>query len=220
MFERDSWPRILPFGAYIVFIFIADTLGRAGVPAPQLRWLYAAKIVIVLALLIFHRRRYTELRWSPLSTRVLGVAVVSGVVVWVLWINLNAGWMTIGGSAGFDFHSNGRIDWLLVAIRLAGAALVVPVMEELFWRSFLMRWLVDPDFLRVDPARCTWMALTVTTILFGFEHSLWLAGIAAGAVYSVLYLRSRTLWPSVIAHGVTNGLLGVWIISTNQWTYW
>jgi len=220
MVERDSWPRILPFAAYIAFIFIADMLARAGVPAAQLRWLYAVKIAIVLALLFFHRRRYTELRWTPPGARALAVASASGVVVWLLWINLNAGWMTIGSSAGFDFHSDGAIDWLLVAIRIAGAALVVPVMEELFWRSFLMRWLAAADFLRVDPARCGWRAPVVTTVLFGVEHNLWLAGIVAGAVYSMLYVRNRTLWPSVIAHGVTNGLLGVWVISTNQWTYW
>jgi CAAX prenyl protease-like protein len=220
VFDRAALPRALPFAVYIAFIFIADMLGRLGVPAAELRWLYAVKIAAVAALLLFYRRRYTELAWRGLDARALALAVLGGVLVWVLWINLNAGWMQIGSSAGFDPRDGGEVDWLLVALRLGGAALVVPVMEELFWRSFLMRWLDAADFLNVNPARVKINAFIVTVILFGFEHNLWLAGIAAGAVYSLLYMRNRDLWSAVLAHGVTNGLLGVWIISTGHWTYW
>ncbi|HEU4775606.1 MAG TPA: CAAX prenyl protease-related protein, partial [Telluria sp.] len=144
----------------------------------------------------------------------------AGVTVLLLWINLNAGWMTLGQSAGFDPVTDGRIDWLLVAARIAGAALVVPVMEELFWRSYLMRWIASARFLQVRPAQLGLRSFVVTVVLFGFEHNLWLAGIVAGAVYSVLYMRSGTLWSPILAHGVTNGLLGAWIISTGHWTYW
>ena len=93
-------------------------------------------------------------------------------------------------------------------------------MEELFWRSFLLRWIDSPDFDSVDPAHISWRGFVVTVILFGFEHNLWLAGIVAGAAYSILYVRYRNLWAPILAHAVTNGVLGLWIISTGNWTYW
>lgn len=218
--ERRLWPWILPFAAYLSFILLADLLSWLGVSAAALRWLYPLKIAVVLALLLAYRRHYTELRAPRLGAPAVAVAVLAGVLVLLLWINLNAGWMRLGQSAGFDPLRAGRIDWLLVALRIGGAALVVPVMEELFWRSFLQRWLVSADFQQVDPARCGVRAFVVTVVLFGFEHDLWLAGMVAGAVYGLLYMRSRTLWSPILAHGVTNGLLGAWIISTGHWTYW
>lgn len=219
--SASSMARIVPFAVYIAFIFIADMLGRLGYGAQELRWLYAVKIAAVLAALIYYRRSYTELAWQPLPWRAALAAVAAGLLVFVLWINLSGGWMQIGTPAGFDpSDSAGRIDWLLVALRLAGAALVVPVMEELFWRSFLLRWVDSPDFQRVDPARVRLKAFVVTALLFGFEHNLWLAGIIAGAAYSVLYMRSRNLWSPILAHGVTNGVLGVWIVATANWTFW
>lgn len=220
MFDRAAWPRVLPFAAYLAFIAAADLLGRLGASADQLRWLYPCKIAVVLALLLLFRRQYDELRLSRLDRRAAATAVTAGVVVLVLWINLNADWMSVGASAGFDPMRDGKIDWLLASVRVAGAALVVPVMEELFWRSYLMRWIASPRFQQVVPARLGWKPFVVTVVLFGFEHNLWLAGIVAGAVYSLLYMRSGTLWSPVLAHSVTNGLLGAWIISTGRWSYW
>ncbi len=220
MFDRDAWPRILPFAAYLAIIVVTDLLLRLGVPAADLRWMYAVKIAVVLGLLLWFRRSYTELAgpWPGLGT--LGVAVATGVVVLVLWINLNAGWMHIGAPTGFDPRNNGTLDWPLAMVRLAGAALVVPVMEELFWRSFLMRWVQLPRFLELRPAAVGLKALAVSAVLFGIEHDLWLAGIIAGVAYSLLYIRSGKLWAPTLAHGVTNGLLGGWIIATGNWTYW
>lgn len=220
MFDRQAWPRVLPFATYLLFILIADLLGRLGADPAPLRWLYPLKVAAVLGLLLLWRRHYVELRHARLDWPAAAVAVGAGVVVLLLWINLNAGWMTVGHSAGFDPTGEAGIDWLLVAARIAGASLVVPVMEELFWRSYLMRWVESARFLQVRPAQLGIRSFVVTVVLFGFEHNLWLAGIVAGAVYSVLYMRSGTLWSPILAHGVTNGLLGVWIISTGHWTYW
>jgi hypothetical protein len=128
--------------------------------------------------------------------------------------------MIFGNPSGFDPRSQGQIDWLLVAIRIAGAALVVPVMEELFWRSFLMRWVDASDFESAEPSQLSLKSFIVTVVLFGFEHNLWLAGIVAGAAYSLLYMRHRTLWSPILAHAVTNGLLGIWVVRTGNWSYW
>ncbi len=220
MLSRAAWARILPFLVYLLFIVIADLLGRLGVSDPALRWLYPLKIFAVVVTLVICWRHYQELHTVRLSPIWAGIAVLVGVVVFVLWINLSTGWMLIGSPAGFDPRTNGQVDWLLVGLRIAGAALVVPVMEELFWRSFLIRWLDNTDFLSVDPARIRWQSMAIGAVLFGFEHNLWLAGIVAGVAYSVLYMRQRSLWSAILAHAVTNGILGVWIVQSGQWTFW
>ena len=220
MFNRAAWARILPFLTYLFFIFLVDMLTKAGFSPASLRWLYAVKIGAVLLMLLIFHRQYTELKPLRLSPIHAAVAVAVGVAVFYLWIGLNASWMVVGAPAGFDPRTDGQVDWLLVAVRIAGAALVVPVMEELFWRSFLMRWIDDVNFLSIDPRAVRPLSVAISVLLFAFEHNQWLAGIVAGLAYSLLYMRQRTLWPAVLAHAVTNGVLGIWIVRSGMWTYW
>ena len=220
MLSHAAWVRILPFLVYLIFIVVADLLERLGLSAAALRWLYPVKIFAVMMTLRIFWRHYTELhRWrvSPIGAV---TAIVAGVGVFLLWIHVSSDWMVIGTPAGFDPRTGGHIDWLLVVLRIAGAALVVPIMEELFWRSFLLRWLEASDFDAVAPAAVRVQSVMIAALLFGFEHNQWLAGIGAGLVYSVLYLRKGNLWAAILAHAVTNGVLGVWIVSTANWTYW
>ena len=220
MSEARPLPRIVPFGLYMGFVVLADLLQRAGVSALLLLWLYPLKIGAVVAALWYWRRSYTELRGAPLTLAQAGWAVLAGVLVLVLWIELDTSWMWVGSPAGYNPTLGGAIDWPLVVLRIAGAALVVPVMEELFWRSFLLRWLQAPAFATVAPAEVGYRALAISSVLFAIEHTQWLAGLIAGLVYALLYMRIRNLWAAVLAHAVTNGLLGVWIIVTKNWTYW
>ncbi|NNG23816.1 CAAX prenyl protease-related protein [Telluria aromaticivorans] len=220
LLSRAAWARILPFGAFIFFIILGDMLERAGVPRDGLRWLYPVQAGSVALLLAFSWRHYHELHVPLPGPAALLAAIGAGVLVFVLWINLDASWMTIGMGEGYNPSTGGDIDWLLVAIRIAGAALVVPLMEELFWRSFLMRWVEASEFEAVEPARVGLKGLLVSSLLFGFEHSLWLAGIVAGLAYAFLYMRYRNLWSAVLAHAVTNGMLGVWVVATGNWTFW
>jgi len=220
LLNRAAWARILPFGAYIFFIVLGDVLERLGVGRAELRWLYPVQVGAVLALLVAFWDGYEELQRFALSWSQALAAIVSGIAVLVLWVNLDAPWMTIGSAPGYDPRTNGEIDWLLAAIRIAGAALVVPVMEELFWRSFLMRWIERSDFNLLDPARIGFKAFVIPCLLFGFEHTLWLAGLVAGVAYGLLYMWHRKLWSPILAHAVTNGLLGVWVLHTGGWQFW
>ena len=220
MLNRAAWARVLPFLTYVFFIVAGDLLERLGYSAAQLRCLYGVKIAAVVLVLAFCWRHYSELKNFRLSPKAAAIAVATGLGVLLLWISLNAGWMVVGSPSGFDPSSGGRLDWPMVLVRLAGATLVVPIMEELFWRSFLLRWIQAADFMSVDPSQVGIKSFLITALLFGVEHNLWLAGIVAGAAYSVLYMSNRTIWSPILAHAVTNGLLGVWVVSTANWTYW
>lgn len=221
LFDRAIWCRASPFLAYVFFMLLAELLLNFGWSEHELRLLYVVKIAVVAGLLWALKSVYVELSF-PRSVGVMiwGVAVAAGAAVFVAWISLNAGWMGIGISAGFNPRDDVGIDWMMVVVRLTGAVLVVPLMEELFWRSFLMRWITKHDFLTVEPARVGFKAYAISTVLFAFEHNLWLAGLLAGAVYSFIYMRSGTLWSPILAHAVTNALLGVWVIYTGNWSYW
>ena len=102
MFSRAAWVRILPFITYIGFVVVVDLLTRAGIDAAALRWMYAVKVGAVLLMLIIFWRHYTELHTLDLSPKWALISVVVGVVVWYLWISLNAGWMIIASPEGFD----------------------------------------------------------------------------------------------------------------------
>jgi CAAX prenyl protease-like protein len=218
--DSAALPRVLPFVTYIGFIIIADVLERLGAHANTLRWLYPVKIALVLAMLMAWRKQYHELRVVP-ARQDLVAALGVGAGVFVLWIALDADWMQFGTPRGFDpAGTRGQPDWLLVAVRAGGAALVVPLMEELFWRSFLLRWLRQRDFMALRPAQAGLRAAAISILLFGIEHNLWLAGMLAGLAYTVLYMRSETLWTPILGHAVTNGLLAAWVVGTGSWTYW
>jgi CAAX prenyl protease-like protein len=220
IFNRAALARIVPFLIFLGFIALADVLERQHVSVQALRWIYPFQFLTVTAALALYWRQYTELHTFDLDwpKALLGIAV--GVIVFLLWISLTAGWMSFGTPRGYNPTDGGDINLVLVIFRLAGAALLVPVMEELFWRSFLLRWIDQTDFSALDPRAVSVKALVISIVLFGVEHQLWLAGIVAGIAYSALYVRCRTLWICILAHAVTNGLLGCWIVATSRWEFW
>jgi len=212
--------RSLPFGLYIVLLVLEGLLPD-WLPDFDVRWLYPVKAGLVALALVVLWRYYTELKTRlPLKHVLLSVAV--GIVVLVLWVNLDAGWMLMGemGKGYNPTDTSGQIDWLMVAFRIAGAALVVPVMEELFWRSFLQRWVQQPDFMTLNPAQIGLKALFIASALFAVEHLQWLAGLVAGLAYGWLYIRTRNLWAPILAHAFTNGMLGAYVVATGRWSFW
>lgn len=213
--------RSLPFGLYIVLLALEGLLPDWA-PDFDVRLLYPVKAALVALALAVLWRHYGELKTWGLPFRHLLLSLMAGVVVLVLWVNLDAGWMLMGevGEGYNPTDETGRIDWWLVAFRIAGAALVVPLMEELFWRSFLQRWVQQPDFLALDPARVGLKALLIVSALFAVAHLQWFAGLIAGLIYGGLYIRTRNLWAPIIAHAVTNGLLGAYVVTTRQWGFW
>ena len=221
MTKHPGLIRCLPFGIYIG-LMAADPILRPLLPAAlDSRWAYGMRAGLVLVVMAVLWRFYTELKETSVATPwEWALGLVMGVGVFFLWINLYFTPLSLTPCEGFDPRTDGRVDVRLAAMRLSGAILVVPVMEELFWRSFLMRWLQHPKFLSVDPSAVGWRAILFSSILFATEHRLWFAGLLAGLAYGWLYKRSGNLWVPILAHAVTNGLLGAYVLSTGSWTFW
>ena len=221
--SRAAWLRVVPFALFVALLALRGAAPTDGSWGIDPHWIYGVTVVAVGGLLAIFWREYGEFarQRRPTAAEAL-LATAVGLGVFALWIQLDAPWMTIGApSAVFTpLTAAGTIDWPLAAVRWVGATLVVPVMEELFWRSFLMRWIERPVFEGVDPQRVGTKAIVLSTFVFVLAHTMWLAAIVAGLAYAWLYVRSGKLWLPVIAHAATNGALGAWVVTTGNWQFW
>jgi len=174
--------------------------------------------LVVLGFLGF----YTELRNAPRATPAQwGASVAAGVAVFVAWICLDQPWNSFPLHGGFDpAQAPQGLAAPLVALRLFALVVTVPLMEELFWRSFLLRWIDSRNFLAADPGSASPRAMFLVVALFGAEHSQWLAGLLAGAAYTAIYVRTRNILLTTLSHAITNALLGTWILSCGNWRFW
>jgi CAAX protease family protein len=210
---------VLPFVVFMVMLAVQPLFeGRVDT-----RWIVAARGVLVGAALLLLWRSYVEL-WScsrPRAGDVL-LAIAAGFAVFVAWIGFDSGWGVMGTvGPGFDpRRADGSLDPLLTALRIFGLVLAVPVMEELFWRSYVMRRIDAADFLARNPRDATALAFGLSCALFASEHAHWFAGLVAGAAYAALYMRSRNLWVPILSHATTNGILAAWILATGNWHLW
>jgi CAAX protease family protein len=213
--------RIIPFALYIGFLILESALPRVCENF-HVQWLYAVKVGAVAIALAILWSRYGELS-APQGVRSFDwmLSAFGGILIFVLWILLDQPWAMLGAPPGWSpVGLNGEKNWVLIAARIVGAVIVVPVMEELFWRSLVMRWIRAHAFQTVVPAEVGATALLVSSTLFALEHHQWLAGFLAGLAYGVIYMRSGNLWTAVLSHAITNLLLGLWVLYTEQWQFW
>jgi CAAX prenyl protease-like protein len=224
--RRDAFYRIAPFAVFIALIAFESGIAHSPYKdAADWRWLAIGRGLAAAALLALFWRHYSELRRPASRPGALdwAIAVVAGFAVFGAWITFDSGWAVFGGEGkGFaPLRADGSIDWVLAGLRLFVLAAVVPVMEELFWRSFLLRWIASPrDFLGVHPRNAGLAAFAISSGLFASEHSLWFAGLIAGLVYAGVYARTGNLWLPIVSHAITNGTLGLWILATRNWQFW
>lgn len=210
MTKSKSWlPYVVPMGIYMAFLLV-QTNGN-------LLWVYPAKTLAVAAALIYFRREYTELRpgFSLL-------AVIVGLVAIGIWIGIDPFYPKLSNAAPFDPTTISSLAQrnLFITIRVIGAVIVVPVMEELFWRAFLIRWFVKEDFKSVPVGTFTWFSFAATVGMFGLEHNQWLAGLICGALYNWLYYKRKDVFSCIIAHAVSNGALAAWVLCRGDWKFW
>jgi CAAX prenyl protease-like protein len=224
-FSIDAVARIAPFAAYIALLALTPLISDSGHghASGWQAWLPAARGLVAGALLLLFWSRYSELQGPRIARgKHLAIACALGVAVYALWIVLDAPWMVIGSpTSPASMSTDYGTDALAVtSARLLGLVVVVPIMDELFWRSFVMRWLTRHHFLGVDPRTVSRFAFWSTAALFALEHNQWLAGLIAGVVFNWLYMRTRSLGVAVLAHAVANACLGFHILHFDRWDLW
>ena len=109
---------------------------------------------------------------------------------------------------------------LWLTARVVGSVVTVPIAEELAFRGYLGRRLVDADFDRVSLQTFTWSAFIVTSVLFGVMHGRWLAGTLAGMCYALLLYRRGELGDAISAHAITNAMIAAYVLATGHWLLW
>ncbi len=217
--RRPGPAHVLPFAAWLAVMLVR----------PDHPLNYPLRLLAATALLLVCRpwRFYERPAWRDLLPGLLG-----GLGVFALWVGLETDWAVARWPVLTALYARwgvlGRPEapsavpasaaWL--AARLAGSALVIAMAEEYFWRGFAYRRLQQDRFLEVDPGRLSLPALAMTALAFGFEHNRWLAGILAGLVYQLLYIRTRRLWSAIIAHITTNAILGAYVIAGGHYRFW
>lgn len=220
---------VLPFAVFMSFIAIEGFLpwlGKNGLitlqPTTQL-YLYPVKTIVVGLLLLYFRKQYHEINIRQIaSPSVLFAAALAGLIVFVLWIRMD--WLLPFQKPAQGYNPELIIDdverTILIAFRVAGASLVVPVMEEIFWRSYIARIIIHQDFESVPVGTFTWASFLATVLLFGLEHQFIIAGLMAGVIYHVLLCTTKSITACILAHSVTNLLLGIHVLRTKAWLFW
>lgn len=218
--DRAPWqPYCVPAVTMFIAASVAPWFPRASYPI-----VYSLELVIVTALLVWYRRVFHQLKWTLKGT-VAGILV--GLLVFAFWIPLDQ--LTpvhLSGSREaynpFAAIPQAGIRDLFILVRFTGLALVAPVAEELFWRSFLVRYVAKPDgdFSQVDITRVRWTTIVGAAGLFALAHPEWLSAWLCGVLYTVTWRRAGNLSAAITAHVVTNLALGLWIMHTHQWKYW
>ncbi|MDB6149777.1 MAG: prenyl protease-related protein [Chthoniobacter sp.] len=218
---------LAPFVAFLGFLALNQVVsgifdGMAGawpIAEPRL-WIFPLQ-TIVCAALLWRGWRYYELG----APRRPMVALVVGLLVLAIWIAPQA-WLGFAPRRdGFDptyFGESGAAFVFTVAFRFLRLVVVVPLLEEIFWRGFLLRYLINDRFTEVPFGTYSHLSFAVTTIGFCLEHHFadWPAAALAGILYNVVAYRTKSLSACVLAHAVTNLLLGIYVMRTGQWGFW
>ncbi len=220
--------RIVPF---IVFVLLTAGQGKFG--AASAYWFYLAKTLAGLVMLLAMRPLVAELRWA-----FSWEAVLVGVGVFGMWIGLSGEWTTQSSlwvklglshppeivasiwNPQVQFGGYTGLAVFFLAIHVLGMTLVVPPLEEVFYRSFLYRYLARHDFLSVPLNHFSVRCFFLTALIFGISHDEWLAGFLCGLAYQWLVLRKNRLGDAMTAHAITNFLLGIWVVTRGAWHYW
>ena len=223
-------------GPFFLFVALNALPGliRPGTPlpdgtplwraAPEL-WVYPLQTLLCAGMLWHYRREYPPTR-LPTSLAIFGMVV--GLIVFAVWVSPQAIFDAGARLDGFDptplLRTGGgqALYWTAVVLRFVRLVAVVPVLEEIFWRGFLLRYLMREDFLSLPFGSWTPLSFAVVTVGFVFEHTRpdWPAALVAGLLYNLVAVRTRNLPACVLAHAVTNALLGGYVMYYRQWGFW
>ena len=214
---------IAPFILFVSLLAIRRTIPAGTIPPETFAALRF--VLIVAALAVFSRR---VIPWRP-AFRI--ASILLGVAVFLVWIGpdtLCPGyrdfWLFhnfLTGTAASSLDVRLKMSAFFITLRVLESAILVPILEELFWRGWLMRWLIRPDFQSVPLGQYVPSSFWMVALLFAAEHGpYWEVGLIAGIAYNGWIVRTRNLADCILAHGVTNALLAAYVLVFNKWQYW
>lgn len=217
--RRDDLAYIAPMA---VFLGITAIAGYWPAAYPVL---YATKAIATAVLLYILWPHFTKVRWNHWW---LGAIVgVIGIFQWVLmqlWLQQHFEFFRPSGDAFVppERIASPALLYGFYAIRIMGAVLVVPVMEELFWRDFLWRTILAPnDFKLARVGEWGWAPFLIVSGAFATVHgNWWLTAIVWGMMIAALLVYTKSIGACIIAHAVTNLLLAGYVLWTQDWAFW
>lgn len=221
MRQYPSLPWIAPFAVFMILLAIGPSL-----PIPQ-PWESILRVGVLVAVML------TISRDVVLSLRVRHMlpSVLLGLAVCAMWVapdQIFPGWRehwlfqnSITGTVKTTIAPSELADPLVVILRVVRAALLVPILEELFWRGWLPRWIVNNDWQKVPLGTFNVMAFVATAVLFASEHGpFWEVGLLCGFIYNWWMWKTKSLGDLVLVHAVTNAALSGFVMVTKQYAYW
>ena len=184
------------------------------------------RVTVMLAVLWFVARPVVDLRVRHVAGS-LGIGVLV-IVIWVAPDLLIPGYRnfflfnnSVVGHAATSLTGGSTMSWPVLALRLFRAVVIVPIVEELFWRAWLMRWLIDADFEKVPLGTYAPRAFWIVALLFASEHGpYWDVGLVCGIIFNWWMVRTKSLGDLIFTHAVANLTLGVYVIAFGKWEYW
>ncbi len=216
----------LPFGLFMLGLaavsgikFLAPESEVFALAEPQY-WVYPLQSILCAAALIYYWKDY-----EFGSQKALLLAGGVGVVIFLLWIAPEAFLGFPDRMDGFDptvFEASPGLFWSTVVARFFRLVIIVPLVEEIFWRGFLQRYLIQENFTRIPFGKYTHLSFWGVAIAFALVHvpADYVAAILTGAAFGWIAIKTKSLLACVVAHAITNLLLGFYIMKTGQWGYW
>ena len=208
---------ILPYVAPFVAFAVLTEIGNF-VPPEFAFFFYGLKVSLVALLLFYYYRQDREIfsGYFDLLSVVVGLV---GAVLWIVLVECFGGGTSIYDPTG-DIVGGYEA---AIALRLAGAVVIVPAMEEIFWRGFLMRFLVDSNFEKVEIGKYSHYSFWLTVLCFCLVHEIpseLVASAVIATLYGYYFVRTKNLRGTIVAHAVTNLSLGVYVIQYEAWYLW
>jgi CAAX prenyl protease-like protein len=210
---------LAPFAGFLAVMLLGEIAGKIFAGEPRY-WVLPLQTLVGGALLIRYWRYYDLRRPArPLF------ATLIGAIALIIWIAPQQWFGAASRLDGFQPAFFGATGWpyaLNVACRFLRLIIIVPLVEEIFWRGFLLRYFIDDDFTTVPIGAFSWKSFGIVTAGFCLEHQFpdWPAAILTGALFNLVAYRTRSLSACVLTHAITNLLLGLWIMHTGQWGFW
>ena len=218
---RAAVPWVAPFALFMVLLAVLKPL---DIPQPWNALLWV--VTLVAALLIFSRNVIELVPKHFLMSTAIGIGVF---MLWIapdaLWPDYRAHWLfsnSIVGMPASGLDESAQQHGLTLCLRAARAVLLVPILEELFWRGWLPRAVDSFDNFQLRPlGSYTTLSFWATALLFASEHgSYWDVGLLCGVIYNLWMAQTRSLADLIWTHAVTNACLSAYVVFAGRWEYW